>query len=276
MTSSTSKKKTIRVVVPQKIDPNEDPIVVSFPGGYPVKEEKEEDRSEKKTNSLTASKHRSSLRFTQKRIRANSTNGRIVFGHDDTCHYHGLAAGRAYDGRRTKLCVGVYHPKTKTLTVTLAAEKGTVFTLQQSLPRYVTKTSFNKKVLGQEEEKEEEGHIKRKKSLATPMERYQALYRDFGSNKKQKVLRSQEANRVSVDSVVGAGTLMKNAFHSQTKMSDSNRKALNENHQGQKVRTKQKRTFHLLFTFPIILLHFLKLSHIFLSYVAGRCSICLC
>ena len=109
----------------------------------------------------------------------------------------------------------MYNKDTGTLKVVMAAEKGTVFSLQQSIPNYTSSLSMGK--------------------TKTAAERRKALYQDFGSSKKQKVLASQEANLVTVDSVLGGGSLMAGAFRSQTKMSASNRKALEDNQRGEKV-----------------------------------------
>ena len=174
-------------------DPSSDPIVVSFPGGVPV--------------DVTA-------QFVQRRLRVGAKTGRMLIGRDETCLYQAENLGRGNDGRRTKLCIGLFNKKTGTLTVSLAAEKGTVFALDQSILKY---TAVN-----------DSEHT-------TAAERRKALFLDFGSTKKQKTLKSQEANRVTVDSVIGAGSLMAGAFSSQTKMSASNRKALDDNKRGEKV-----------------------------------------
>jgi hypothetical protein len=104
--------------------------------------------------------------------------------------------------------------KSGTLTVTMAAEKGTIFSSEQSIPTYTPVATTER---------------------STAAQRRKALFQDFGSTKKQKILKSQEANRVTVDSVIGAGSLMAGAFTAQTKMSESNRKALEDNKRGEKV-----------------------------------------
>ena len=173
-------------------DPASDPIVVSFPSGAP------EDEIPK---------------FVQRRLRVGAQRGRTVVGKDSTCVYQAGNQGKGNDGRRTKLCIGVYNKKLGILTVTLAAEKGTIFSLEQSIPSYTPVAT----------------------QQTTAAQRRKALFQDFGSTKKQKILKSQEANRVTVDSVIGAGSLMAGAFTAQTKMSESNRKALEDNKRGEKV-----------------------------------------
>jgi hypothetical protein len=190
MPPKTKNKITVSV---EDSDPASDPVVVSFPGGAPVDE---------------------TPHFVQRRLRVGAQRGRTVVGKDSTCVYQASNPGKGYDGRRTKLCIGVYHKKSGTLTVTMAAEKGNIFSLEQSIPTYTPVATTER---------------------STAAQRRKALFQDFGSTKKQKILKSQEANRVTVDSVIGAGSLMAGAFTAQTKMSESNRKALEDNKRGEKV-----------------------------------------
>jgi hypothetical protein len=68
----------------------------------------------------------------------------------------------------------------------------------------------------------------------TAMQRRKALFEDFGSQKKRKVMKSQEANRVNVESVIGAGSLMMGALKAGA-MSESNRAAMAASKSGTKV-----------------------------------------
>lgn len=194
--SGSSSKIDVKVV---ESDPANDPVVVSFPGGVPAASS-------------------TPPQFVWTSVLAGSKRGRRVVGKDGTCAYEAENVGRGYDGRRTKLCVAVYNKKTKTLEVQLAAEKGTVYALTQSVSKYSSSTN----------------------SLQTAAQRRAALFSDFGSSKKQKVLRSQAANRVTVDSVIGANQ-MSGAFSNQSNMSASNRKAVEDGKRGEKVSIPQTR-----------------------------------
>jgi A49-like RNA polymerase I associated factor len=61
--------------------------------------------------------------------------------------------------------------------------------LQQSVPRYAPP---------------ERGQVEDRAGLETAAAQRQALYQDFGSAKKRRVLKSQEANRVDMYTVVGS------------------------------------------------------------------------
>lgn len=202
--SSKRKRKSHRspkkiVVDVQDPDPAVDPVVASFPGGLP--EHIGDDEAPK---------------FAWRKIREKNQRGRTLVGEDSTCRYQARSEGRGYDGRRTKLCVGIYNKKTNTLTLHQAAEKGTVFCLSQSVRSYQdSATSLP--------------------SQMSAMDRRRALFESFGSSKKQKVLKSQEANVVNVDSVVGAGSVMMGAFLEGQNMSESNRQAMEQAKSGNKV-----------------------------------------
>ncbi len=62
-------------------------------------------------------------------------------------------------------------------------------------------------------------------------ERRRMVFESFGSQKKKKVMRSQDANVVEMKSVVGAGEGMMKALGSQMEMgavSESNRKVMED------------------------------------------------
>jgi hypothetical protein len=198
-----------------------DPIVVSFPGGAP-----------------------SDAQFVHRLVREGNKRGRKLVGKDATCLYQAESQGKGYDGRRTKLCIGLYNKKTGKLTVHLAAEKGTVFALEQSIPKYIPVAA----------------------ELRTAAQRRKALFQDFGSTKKIKILKSQEANRVTVDSAIGTGSLMAGAFQSQTKMSASNRKAMEESKRGEKVSLRTQSRGAFIFNMRIVQVCLCKYSYLTQNY----------
>jgi A49-like RNA polymerase I associated factor len=88
--------------------------------------------------------------------------------------------------------------------------------LQQSVPRYTPP---------------ERGQVEDRAGLETAAAQRQALYQDFGSAKKRRVLKSQEANRVDVSTVVGSvggGTSSGPEAWSATALSASNRQAVDQ------------------------------------------------
>jgi A49-like RNA polymerase I associated factor len=88
--------------------------------------------------------------------------------------------------------------------------------LQQSVPRYTPP---------------ERGQVEDRAGLETAAAQRQALYQDFGSAKKRRALKSQEANRVDVSTVVGSaggGTSSGPEAWSTTALSASNRQAVDQ------------------------------------------------
>ena len=192
-------------------DPSNDPIVASFPGGLP--------------NNMTDVDD--APKFALRKFRETNNKGRILVGKDATCVYEARCHGRSgHDGMLTKLCVGLYNKKTGKLILHQAAEKGTVFSLSQSVRSY-------------------EDSANELPSQMSGMDRRRALFESFGSSKKQKVLKSQAANVVNVDSVVGAGSVMMEAFLEGQNMSESNRRAMEQAKSGAKVCAAVEYTFHL-------------------------------
>jgi hypothetical protein len=175
-----------------------DPLVCSFPGGLPS--------SLQATNGSTGTSSVRPPKFLWRK--SSKKSGVSLVGKDDACLYESQAPEEKQDKRRTKLCVGVFDKKKGTLTLHQAASNGTVFALQQSVPSYL----------------EQESKI----ATMTAADTRRALFEDFGSAKKRKVLRSQEANRVDVDAVIGAGNLMVDSFLKGESMSESNRLAVEE------------------------------------------------
>ena len=83
----------------------------------------------------------------------------------------------------------MYDKKRGVVTIHEAASKGTVFALRQSVPSYNANGG---------------GHAETKPGDTSALDRSQ-VFEDFGSSKKRKVLKSQAANQVDIDNVVGAG-----------------------------------------------------------------------
>ncbi len=179
--------------------PGNDPIVVSFPCGLP------------ESLQPSAPPGASFAEFQWGKLSRKSAAGRKLIGQDKNCTYSASAAGLGYDDRRTKLCVGIYDKKRGTLVIREAASRGTVFSLQQSVPSYLEKNGPIQFKAGQ--------------NLLT----YDTqVYEDFGSAKKRKVLKSQAANRVEINNVVGAGegsAVMQQVIQGES-MSESNRLAI--------------------------------------------------
>lgn len=95
-------------------------------------------------------------------------------GKDDTCLYKGHETKA-----NTKMAIAIYDPKNKTLTL----QATSTHIVQQSVPSYTNASQPE----------------------ALKSTSWNAVFEDFGSSKKRKVLKSQQANRVNVSSVVGAG-----------------------------------------------------------------------
>ena len=204
------------VIQVQKPDAASDPILVSFPGGIPEQ-----------------NKRNPPPKFIWRQLNPKAKLGRAVEGQDGqgshgaACVYRGTCLGLGYDDRRTKMCVGIYDKQTGILKLHQAAARGTVFALQQHLP-----SSYKE---GRKKLDEDEQNLDSSK----------ALFTDFGSAKKRKVLKSQQDNRVNVDTVIGAGSVIADSIlgdqrsdnlqnnntsggSSTPKLSESNRKAVDE------------------------------------------------
>jgi DNA-directed RNA polymerase I subunit RPA49 len=188
MSQQPSKEDGIRVKVIDKPGP----IVCSFPGGLPAVVS-----DEPPTFVLRPSK--------------DKDHTITLMGKDATCLYTAEAELNNSNNKRkersTHLCVGIYDKVTKTLTLQKAAADGYVFSMAQSVPAY-----------------EMEQTMQQSSMAAADIRK--SLFEDFGSAKKRKALRSQEANRVNVESVIGAGSLMVDHFMKGEAMSSSNRAAL--------------------------------------------------
>ena len=187
-------KVTIQV---QKPNATTDPILVSFPGGIPEQ-----------------NKRAPPPKFIWRQLNPKAKLGRAIEGQDGSggkgaCVYRATSLGLGYDDRRTKMCVGIYDKQTGILKLHQAAARGTVFSLQQHLPSY------------KEEEKleEDEQNLNLSRSLFT----------DFGSAKKRKVLKSQQDNKVNVDAVIGAGSVIADSMLDDSNDDDDNNDSSNNN-----------------------------------------------
>lgn len=214
-------KVTIQV---QKPNAASDPILVSFPGGVP---EASSGNSNSNNNSKSSKKKQEAPKFLWRQINPKNKMGRVVEGQDGgdsaaACVYQATSLGMGYDDRCTKMCVGIYDKQTGVLKLHQAASRGTVYALQQHLPNY------------KEDLEEKTAQLSR------------SLFDDFGSAKKRKVMKSQRDNKVNVDAVIGAGSVIADSmldndndngdggddFNSNSKkkdtskMSESNRKAV--------------------------------------------------
>lgn len=195
-------------------DESVDPIVCSFPGGLP---EPLQNRETPTSATTTATQQQQLPKFLWQ--------GASVMGKDEACLYTASAASAAAAGKggagkdeqqRTKLCVGVYDTQTGTLTLHQAACSGTVFCLQQHVPAYQSDVR-SARSLGNSSGDNDAGA------------QYRALFADFGSAKKKKVLKSQDANKVTVDDY--SGNQRTAVVLNPATMSASNRKAVLEQQQ---------------------------------------------
>lgn len=189
----SQEKKTVTIKVAEKAT---NPIVVSFPGGLPESVE---------------SKSIKPPRFLWQKSDINSKRGRKVVGFDRHCHYSASARGLLFDDRRTKICVGIYDKKRGSIVLHEGAINGTVFALQQSVPTYIEKN----------------GEVGTDPSSNADRPN---IFEDFGSQKKRRVLKSQAANRVDVNHVIGAGSdsAVVNQIMSGEAMSKSNKLAIQD------------------------------------------------
>jgi hypothetical protein len=197
----------------QDPDSTQDPIVVSFPSGLPSSIAASNSNSASNDNDNNDdTDHTAPPVFTWTTTRKSTSKGRILMGTDSTCTYTAMNNGRGYDSRLTKLYIAIHHKPTNTLKFIPSSEKGTVFSLEQQVSDYTDSKSFDHRNM-------------------TMSERRRMVFESFGSQKKKKVMRSQDANVVEMKSVVGAGEGMMKALGSQMEMgavSESNRKVMED------------------------------------------------
>jgi hypothetical protein len=151
----------------------EQPMTVNFSNGAPPLNEKEQHLP----------------LFQIYRQAPGEASGRYIYGTDEKCTYVAESSTFEDDSERhMKVLVGIYDRQDSTLKVHQAAEKGTVFGLQQHITcklKEPSEVSVGTRAFGSYQEASA------------------SLYADFGSTKKKKVLKSQAANRINVSSVVG-------------------------------------------------------------------------
>lgn len=195
-----------------------DPIVVSFPAGLPSSMTSVNPPSSTTTAGRSVhfegdgGNQKKPPVFTWAKVRKSASRGRVIHGSDGTCTFVSSNDGRGHDGRHTRFYVGLYHKPTATLKLVPSTEKGTVFAMNQSVTSYTDSKSLDFKNL----------------SVA---ERRRMVFEAFGSQKKKKVLKSQQANIVEMKSVVGAGEGMMKALGKQMDgkmMSESNVKVIED------------------------------------------------
>ena len=161
---------SIKAMVASITDPSSAPIVVSFPGGF---------------ESPCSDVPSLPIEFHSYRRNPHSSRGIRLIGRDKKCTYISSNLGRGFDHRRTKTLVGVYNVQERTLLLHLAAEKGTVFPMQQYITANSHTGTANNEILSWDARRNE-------------------LFEAFGSSKKLKYLKSAAANKVNISLVVGA------------------------------------------------------------------------
>ena len=223
--TSSSSSSSIRVKVVES-NPSHDPIVCSFPGGVP-------------TNPLTFQwyQKKNSKKSSHNKLDTASSVEYVLKGHDEACQYYGSCTSSSSvtsesSSHNTKLCVGIYDKQTNVVTFYPTAGNGAVISLQQFVPSYHHSKEQNRESNGVS--------TKNNNNSSSSSNSNALLYADFGSAKKRRVLQSQEANRVTVDAVVGDATqahndstttTTKNTAFDHPAMSESNRSAIQHQQQ---------------------------------------------
>lgn len=190
-------------------DSHVDPVVVSFPAGLPLSLNHNVDK-----NNINDEIHKNAPPvFKWAKTRETVSRGRILRGFDETCSYTASNEGRSYDGRVSKFYVGVYHKPTQTISLIPSSERGTIFAMNQSVTSY----SDTKRI---------------EMAGLSLSQRRRVVFESFGSSKKKKVLKSQDANVVEMRSVIGAGEGMMKALRLQMEsdriVSESNKKVMED------------------------------------------------
>jgi len=192
-------KKMIRMTIQSASKPDHDPIVVSFPSGLPKGIVEAQSRGNRKVRFEESESLPSTQEpvFTWKRRR--ESKGKVIMGIDDQCTYTASNIGRGHDDRKTKLYVGILDKETNTLTMVPAAERGTVFALDQSVISY----------------QQTGNELATTLANMSSLERRNLLFESFGSSKKMRSIKSKAANVVSMAKVVGSGDGMMEALQRQ-------------------------------------------------------------
>ena len=192
--------------------PSHNPIVVSFPGGLP-----------QSVGDSSINDHGKRPRFLYQKLHERAASGRRIVGEDNYCTYSATFDKSTGDDRRTKLCVGVYDKKRGVVIIRESSQNGTVFALKQQVPEYLASDSEDSEDSIDSDDDDDDSNVMDHKNLE-----YNQVFEDFGTSKKRKVLKSQSANQVDLDNVVGSGD--KSAVMAQVSkgqaMSESNRMAI--------------------------------------------------
>lgn len=249
---SNDEVETVTVNV-KKISPTNDPIVVSFPSGLPPslvgdshsKQKQQQKDSLDDTDGKSvrfapdqgSSRTVSSPTFKWTKWKKSSDPGKTtVSGEDETCSYiasndNGPSSSSRHDNgnntkntRLTNFYIGIYDKERKTLVLQPSAEKGAVYPLRQEVKAYKSSPIASTGVT----------------SGMTVGERKRFLVESFGSNKKKKEVKSQQANIVNISNVIGSGSAMINAMEKQTNISQSNKKAIEATKRGEELDLVQK------------------------------------
>ena len=212
---NSSRKETQRVVIRLPNDEDEEEleeqqqlaVLGSSPGGFPGNND-------------------GALTFEWRQDK-NSKRKPSLIGKDDNCLYTStsnppvVATSDRQSGSEkppplcgTRMCVGIYDKEKKSLTLFNVHGDGFVYPFVQSVPTYKGSGATNNE-------------------MTNSMQRRKALFEDFGSAKKLRVIKSQEANRVNVESVVGAGNLVMDSVLKGESMSESNKRAIIEQREQQ-------------------------------------------
>lgn len=216
--SRSSSTTAVRVeVTPNNAD--YDPIVVSFPRGVPAA------IAAGGSGNLVAN---SPPRFTCSKLKESSTRGRCISGEDDVCTYTASAHGRGHDGRLTKSYVCIYNKKAGTLKLVPAAEKGTIFALDQKVKEYSPNVANGSLLFGGDQSQNNGDSSTASRGVISATNQVQMLVESFGSKKKQKVMASRAANKVNIHSVVGSGDAMMKSVTKQEGISAVNKKMIEE------------------------------------------------
>jgi hypothetical protein len=221
-----------------------DPIVCSFPSGLPQSlvfctNTTEFNNSNNSRNSNNCDLTADEPKFLWKQNQAQTPLAYSLLGKDEACLYRAdwrdnnnekdaLGRNRNHPTATSRLFLGVYDKQSHTLTLQPTAGAGSVWALQQSVPSYSNNKSASATTTTTTSNN---NSIDYDAAAAVGLQKtHSLLFADFGSSKKQKVLRSQQANQVRVEQVVGSAamtTIFSQGGH-MTKMSESNRKAVQE------------------------------------------------
>ena len=232
-------------------------------------QQQQESRSKAKNNSTTTSAtttttttfsllgkdegclYQADLTFPTADTNSNNSNNNNNSTTNEPYQHHHHHFNQA-SSSRSRLCVGIYDKRTHTLTLHSTAGSGSVWALQQSVPAYY----YNKNNAANNNNNNNNNNKRAETRTAAAaaataataataaVEHQRALFDDFGSSKKQRALRSQEANRVHLQQVVGnkgmasvflttagggrGGEGQRNGNNNNNIMSESNRKAIEE------------------------------------------------